>query len=266
MLTCISMHIGHFAYRKLQFGISAAPLIFQEIIDKVLCDIPYAAAYQDDIIIGATTEMEHDTTLQLVQRRLELHGFKPNPRKSQIKRTKVSFLGFLLKNGALFPCKDCLQAFDAMPYPANKDQLRSAMCTLRHYGVFCKGFSQIGRCLYNLLKQNMRWNWMPAHASAFDRLRRTIAQGKLLCYDIRKPLFITADASKDGLGFVLSHDEEQREIVWLGSRVLSLAEANYSIIERKALAVVEFCPQVHCWPFRYNHLRSSSVAVHFRSR
>ena len=61
MLTCISMHIGHFAYRKLQFGISAAPLIFQEIIDKVLCDIPYAAAYQDDIIISAPMEMEHDT-------------------------------------------------------------------------------------------------------------------------------------------------------------------------------------------------------------
>ena len=75
MLTYISTHIGHFAYRKLQFGISAAPLIFQQIIDKVLCNIPHTAAYQDDIIIGAATEAVHDTTLQLVQRRLELHGF-----------------------------------------------------------------------------------------------------------------------------------------------------------------------------------------------
>ena len=106
----------------------------------------------------------------------------------------MSFLGFLLKNGALFPRKDHLQAFDAMPYPANKDQLCSAMCMLRHYRIFCKGFSQIGQCLYNLLKQNVRWNWMPAYASAFDQLRRMIAQGKLLCYDIHKPLFIMADA------------------------------------------------------------------------
>ena len=36
-----------------------------------------------------------------------------------------------------------------------------------------------------------------------------------------------------------SHDEEQREILWLGSRVLSPAEANYSNIEGEALALVE---------------------------
>ena len=52
-LTCISMHIGHFVYKRLQFGISATPLIFQEIIDKVLAGISYVSAYQDDIIIGA---------------------------------------------------------------------------------------------------------------------------------------------------------------------------------------------------------------------
>ena len=55
-LTCISTHIGHFAYKRLQFGISAAPLIFQEIIDKVLAGISYVSAYQDDIIIGAPNQ------------------------------------------------------------------------------------------------------------------------------------------------------------------------------------------------------------------
>ena len=76
LLTCISTHIGHFAFRKLQFGISAAPLIFQEIIDKVLYDIPCVAAYQHDIIIGAPTQKQYDEALRLVKLRLELHGFK----------------------------------------------------------------------------------------------------------------------------------------------------------------------------------------------
>ena len=52
-LTTISMHLGHFAYTKMQFGISATPLIFQEAINSVLRDIPYVCAYQDDNLIGA---------------------------------------------------------------------------------------------------------------------------------------------------------------------------------------------------------------------
>lgn len=64
-----------------------------------------------------------------------------------------------------------------------------------------------------------------------------------MCYDIAKPLFVTADAS--GLGFVPSHDQDQAEIVWLGSRALTEAEANYSNIERKAWSLVEAVKYFH---------------------
>lgn len=62
---------------------------------------------------------------------------------------------------------------------------------------------------------------------------------------MNRPLFITSDASQKGLGFVLSHDPQQREVVWLGSRVLTPAEANYSNIEREALALVEAVKYFH---------------------
>ena len=56
---------------------------------------------------------------------------------------------------------------------------------------------------------------------------------------------MTADASTNGLGFVLSHDVEQREVVWLGSRVFQPAEAHYSNIEREALSIVEAVKYFH---------------------
>ena len=40
----------------MQFGISGAPLIFQEAIDQALYGIPYVSAYQDDTLIGAPTK------------------------------------------------------------------------------------------------------------------------------------------------------------------------------------------------------------------
>ena len=117
------MHLGHFAYTKMQFGISAAPLIFQEAIDSVLRDIPYVCAYQDDILIGAPTKNIHDDTLRKVKERLTDNNFRLNTRKCQIGLLKVNFLGFLLVNGQLLPNPERLLALTQMPLPSNKDQL-----------------------------------------------------------------------------------------------------------------------------------------------
>ena len=43
----------------------------------------------------------------------------------------------------------------------------------------------------------------------------------------------------------MAHDIHQKEIVWLGSRVLSSAKSNYSNIECKALGVIEAVKYFH---------------------
>ena len=245
LLTCVSTHLGHFAYRRLQFGISAAPLIFQEIMDTVLRDISGVAAYQDDIIISGIDVAEHDRRLCAVKARLQQYGFEINESKSQINKTAVSFLGFLLSEGKLLPHPDRLEAFSKLRVPKDKLQLRSVLGTLRHYGQFCRNFSIVARPLYDLLRNNVRWHWTDKHETVMRTLIKVISDGQITCYQMNKPLFVTADASKDGIGYVLSHDQHQREVVWLGSRVLSQAEARYSNIEREALAVVEAVKYFH---------------------
>lgn len=243
--TCIATHVGYFAYKSLQFGVSAAPLIFQEVIDKVLKGISNVAAYQDDIIIGGHCKEDHDRVFQQVKERLEAFNFVVNETKSQICKKRVKFLGFVLDCGKLLPDPDRVKAFQSLTSPKDKSQLRSALGTLRHYGLFCKNFSSIARPLYLLLKKNVPWRWSDVHKNAFQTLLQTIPSGCICGYDHSKPLYVFADASKEGLGFVLSHDLEQHEIVWLGSRVLTPAEANYSNIEREALALVEAVKYFH---------------------
>ena len=141
------MHIGHFAYKRLQFGISAAPLIFQEIINKVLASISYVSAYKDDIIIGAPNQQVHTHILSAVLARLKKYGFKINDSKLQIAWSEVKSLGFVLCNGKLIPDKARLKAFSNLAMPSCRDQLQSLLGTLRHYGLFCKNFSAIARPL-----------------------------------------------------------------------------------------------------------------------
>ena len=132
-----------------------------------------------------------------------------------------------------------------MNVPKDTTQLMSVLGALRHYGLFCKNLSSVAGPLYSLLKKNSVWRWSSVHENAFQKLLQNIPNGSIHGYDQSKPLYIFSDASKDGLGFVLSHDADQREIVWLGSRVLTPAESNYSNIEREALALVEAVKYFH---------------------
>ena len=166
-----------------------------------------------------------------------------NTQKCQIGLLKVNFLSFLLVNSKLLPNPEHLLALTQLPLPSNKDQLRSFLGSLRHYDGFCPNFSSIACPLYFLLKCDVHWKWSPLHLKAFHDLLAAISKGLLTCYNISKPLFIMSDAS--GLGFVLSHDADQREIIWMESCVLTMAEANYSNIECEALAIVETVKYFH---------------------
>ena len=57
---------GKYEYLKVPLGLEQAPMYFQELMNKVLKDLPFAIAYLDDIIIYSKTVEEHLNHLQQV--------------------------------------------------------------------------------------------------------------------------------------------------------------------------------------------------------
>jgi len=236
-LTTIATPFGYFAFNRLPFGVSAAPLIFQEAIDKVLEGIPHCAAYLDDIIIGTQDEDLHATILKEVSDRLQKHHFAVNETKSRYHQQRVKYLGFILEEGTLLPDPSRIDAFRNLAMPKTVEQLHSLLGSLRFYGDFTAKFSQRTKPLYLLLRKDVIFEWKPEFSQIVKELIDEIADGSLVCYDPLKPLFLTCDASQHGLGYVLSHDSEMRQIVATGGRILSKAEENYSNIEREGLGI-----------------------------
>ena len=58
---CVTVNTsrGLFQYKRLPFGVSSSPAIFQRVIDNVLQIIPYVCAYLDDIRVTGRTDEEH---------------------------------------------------------------------------------------------------------------------------------------------------------------------------------------------------------------
>ena len=69
----INTHLGLFRYRRLPYGISAAPAIFQATMDKILAGIK-VGCFLDDIIVTGSNDAEHLYNLEALFKRLDAYG------------------------------------------------------------------------------------------------------------------------------------------------------------------------------------------------
>lgn len=95
--------------------------------------------------------------------------------------------------------------------------------------------------LYHLVQNDVPWSWSQRHQKAFDSLKDLLRRRVVLRhYDETKPLLLACDASPYGVGAVLSQaDDQGREApIAFASRTLSVAERNYSQLDRGRLAIM----------------------------
>ena len=84
-LTTTNTHRDLFRYKRLPFGISAAPAIFQCTMESPLQSIPEVCVYIDDVLVTGTTEEDHLTNLTEVLRCMSATGMR-------LKRKQCAFM------------------------------------------------------------------------------------------------------------------------------------------------------------------------------
>ncbi len=55
----INMHKGLFKFRRLPFGVSSAPVVFQRVMNKVLKNLKKTTNFFDDILVTGSNDEEH---------------------------------------------------------------------------------------------------------------------------------------------------------------------------------------------------------------
>ena len=96
--------------------------------------------------------------------------------------------------------------------------------------------SMITDPIRKVMKSDVEFKWGKQQEEAFRQIKEIlIAASVLAYYDVKRPVTITCDASKSGLGAVLL---QKGKPVAYASRTLTDAETRYAQIEKKLLAVV----------------------------
>jgi transposase InsO family protein len=188
--------------------------------------------------------------LNNVFNKLSKHGLKLRQSKCNFFQKEVSYLGHSLSEKGIGVDNEKIDQVQNWPPPNNLKELKSFLGFAGFYRRFIKNFAKIADPLNKLCtnydKGNKKLNvkvklsevWSKECSEAFDKFKYILCNKPVMAFvDFSKPFFLEIDASKQGLGAVLSqeNDDNIRKPIAYASRCLRKEERNDEKFSSKAI-------------------------------
>ena len=242
LLTTFSTPYGRYRYLRMPYGICSASDVYQRAMEQLFAGLP-CSIIVDELLVGGRTKEEHDRNLKAVLDRAREVNLHLNPAKCKIGLRSVAYVGHVFTSHGLQPDPEKVSAVTNMPPPDNVSALQRFLGMVTYLSKFVPQLSELAGPLRELTHDNVAWCWLEQHKIAFNQIKDKLANSPTLRYfDVNKPVTLTCDASKFGLGAACLQDGAP---VAYASRTMKDHEQRYAQIEKELLAVCFACTKFH---------------------
>lgn len=222
------------------YGAANIPAIWQRRMEEVLLGLENVCSFFDDILIYASDFEQLLIALRNTLERLKQHGLRLNRSKCIFAAPAVEFLGHKIDARGIHKSDAHIEAIRDAPMPSTIDELQLFLGKACYYSSFINNFSSRSYALRQILKTEPL-QWTSESKAAYEDIKNSLISSEVLIpYNPNLPLLLATDASKVGIGAVLSHRLEnglERPIAY-ASRTLTKTEQKYPQMDREALAIV----------------------------
>lgn len=245
--------LGFYEWNRMPMGLAGAPASFQRAME--ICtgelNLRELLIYLDDIISHARTFEEHIERLERLLERLVSFGLKVSPKKCQIAREEVVYLGHVVSREGIRADPDKIRVIEEWPQPKTLQEVQIFLGFCGYYRKFVDNFAKMSRPLNELLggrTSKIRVGskgardplaWSGKHEKSFRQLIRSLTNPPVLAYaDYEKPFQLHVDASMEGLGAVLYQTHEGRpRVIAYASKSLTRSQRKYPAHKLEFLAL-----------------------------
>ena len=242
--TAFTTRYGLWEWNVMPFGLCNAPATFERLMEKVLEGLQWKilVLYLDDIVVFAKNPEQLLERLSQVFSRLLEAGMKLKPKKCDLLKRSVAFLGHVIDGEGIHMDPEKIKVIWSWRTPKDVKDIRIFLGLTSYYRKYVPSYARLAGPMYDLTRNDVEFVWTNNCEKAFKGLKEALVSEPILGYPTPEDSFVLdTDACNNSIGAVLSQIQgEQEVVICYGSRCLLPTEKNYCVTRKELLAIVYF--------------------------
>uniref|UniRef100_A0A0N4Z6B3 RNA-directed DNA polymerase n=1 Tax=Parastrongyloides trichosuri TaxID=131310 RepID=A0A0N4Z6B3_PARTI len=208
--------IGNLQFTRLPQGGKVSSALFQRAMEETFRPInKNCLIYCDDILLFSKgTIKEHEQLINQFMSIANKYQLKVSLEKSIFFATKAKFLGFEVSATGTKPDPSNVSNILNRTIPKRKKHCISFLQALNYFRHVIPDFSRIAKPLYEVSKgKDGEIKLNEEQLNSYHTLRQKIMNAPIMFHPIHGiPFILTTDASNEGIGAILSQEQEAGEV------------------------------------------------------
>ena len=229
-----------YLYLRIPMGLNISPAIWQSYINAILNCLQsrkYCEAIIDNLLLFTPTKSSHFEKLEDLLKALHKNGLKMSPKKCQLFKTDLQYMGntiFIRNKGACIrPLRSQIKGIQKLEPPTTIKGCRSFVVMVNFVSIFCPELQRLLKPIYDLIRKGRQFIWGEEQQKAFDEIKHRLQRPPVLHLPDRHGQFkLYSDTSKFTTGNALYQIQNgQPRLIFYASKRMPEAAKNYSITE-----------------------------------
>ena len=221
-------------------ALNISPSIWQSYINAILDCLQrrkYCEAIMDDLLLFTPSKDSHMNKLEDLLKALLKNGLKISPKKCQLFKTSLQYMGnkIFIQNRKVCvqPLRNGLEEIQKLQPPKTAKGCRSFAGMVNFLSMFCPKLQKLLKPIYDLTKKGRPFNWGKEQQDSFEEISRRLIKPPVLHMPNKTGRFhLYSDTSKFATGSTLYQIQNGKpKLIAYVSKRLPEATKSYSITE-----------------------------------
>ena len=176
-----------YLFQRMPMGLNICPAVWQLYINVFLSCLSsriYCEAIMDDLLLFTSTKESHFAKLEDFLRALCKNGLKISPKKCQLFKTELQYMGNTIfikdRRVCIKPVRSRLKVIQKLKHPTTVKDCRGFAGMVNFVSIFCPQLQKLLKPIYDLTRKGRHFIWGEEQQAMFEEIKSRIQKPPVL--------------------------------------------------------------------------------------